>query len=232
MTPEDLIELERAGRRCEVCQTGRRPQKFEVVRPEGRQPIVMCPACKARYGTEPPMRAGETAVAVTTTATATATADTAGAPEAAASSSSTPQQPGPQGEAQTNGVATPQQNGSNGSQSNGSGAQTGGSRASKRGASRSGKNSSSSKERSEPREDRLRKALRELPHGEHSVARIAKAAGLNHEKTVRRLHTLHEAGEVQQVGKRWSNEPPSTDIEAAMDRLQARTTNLRIVRDR
>jgi hypothetical protein len=64
------------------------------------------------------------------------------------------------------------------------------------------------------------------------VARIAKAAGLNHEKTVRRLETLHAAGEVQQVGKRWSNEPPSTDIEAAMDRLQARTTNLRIVRDR
>jgi DNA-binding IclR family transcriptional regulator len=64
------------------------------------------------------------------------------------------------------------------------------------------------------------------------VARIAKAAGLNHEKTVRRLQTLHAAGEVQQVGKRWSNEPPSTDIEAAMDRLQARTTNLRIVRDR
>ena len=88
------------------------------------------------------------------------------------------------------------------------------------------------KPRSAPREDRLRKALRELPHGEHSVARIAKAAGLNHEKTVRRLQTLHEAGEVQQVGKRWSNEPPSTDIEAAMDRLQARTTNLRIVRDR
>jgi hypothetical protein len=232
MTPEDLIELERAGRRCEVCQTGRRPQKFEVVRPEGRQPIVMCPACKARYGTEPPMRAGETAVAVTTTAAATATADTAGAPEATASSSSAPQQPGPQGEAQTNGAAAPQQNGSNGSQSNGSAAQTGGARASKRGASRSGKSSSSSKERSEPREDRLRKALRELPHGEHSVARIAKAAGLNHEKTVRRLHTLHEAGEVQQVGKRWSNEPPSTDIEAAMDRLQARTTNLRIVRDR
>jgi hypothetical protein len=233
MTPEDLIELERAGRRCEVCQTGRRPRQFEVVRPEGRQPIVMCPACRARYGTEPPMRAGETAVAVTATAPATATADSAGAPEAAASSSPASQQPGPQGEAQANGAGAPQQNGSGGSPPNGSGAsQTGGSRGSKRGASRSGKNSSSSKERTEPREDRLRKALRELPHGEHSVARIAKAAGLNHEKTVRRLETLHAAGEVQQVGKRWSNEPPSTDIEAAMDRLQARTTNLRIVRDR
>ena len=104
-------------------------------------------------------------------------------------------------------------------------------RAAARERARSGKNSTSSKERSEPREDRLRRRC-VAPHGEHSVARIAKAAGLNHEKTVRRLHTLHEAGEVQQVGKRWSNEPPSTDIEAAMDRLQARTTNLRIVRDR
>jgi predicted Rossmann fold nucleotide-binding protein DprA/Smf involved in DNA uptake len=88
---------------------------------------------------------------------------------------------------------------------------------------------SSPKKRPAPKEDRLKKALRELPHGEHSVARIAKAAGLNHEKTLRRLHSLHAAGEVQQIGKRWSNEPPSTDIEAAMDRLQARTTNLRVV---
>jgi hypothetical protein len=90
----------------------------------------------------------------------------------------------------------------------------------------------SGKGRSAPREDRLRKALRELPHGEHSVGRIAKAAGLNHEKTLSRLQALGAAGEVQQVGKRWSNEPPSTDIEAAMDRLQARTSNLRIVRSR
>ncbi|MGH2894886.1 MAG: hypothetical protein ACRDPM_16710 [Solirubrobacteraceae bacterium] len=91
---------------------------------------------------------------------------------------------------------------------------------------------SSGKRRSGPREDRLRKALRELPHGEHSVGRIAKAAGLNQEKTLSRLRALGAAGEVVQVGKRWSNEPPSTDIEAAMDRLQARTSNLRIVRSR
>jgi len=91
---------------------------------------------------------------------------------------------------------------------------------------------SAPKERSAPREDRLRKALRGLPHGEHSVGRIAKAAGLNHEKTLSRLHALNAVGEVHQVGKRWSNEPPSTDIEAAMDRLQARTNNLRIVRSR
>ena len=83
-----------------------------------------------------------------------------------------------------------------------------------------------------PREDRLRKALRELPREAHSVGQIAKAAGLNHEKTLTRLHALQAAGEVQQVGRRWTSEPPSTDIEAAFDRLQARTSNLRIVRDR
>jgi hypothetical protein len=83
-----------------------------------------------------------------------------------------------------------------------------------------------------PREDRLRKALRELPGEAHSVGQIAKAAGLNHEKTLSRLCALQAAGEVQQIGKRWSSEPPSTDVEAAFDRLQARTSNLRIVRDR
>lgn len=84
--------------------------------------------------------------------------------------------------------------------------------------------------RGRPHEDRLKKALRELPAGEHSTGRIAKAAGLNHAKTLSRLHALEAAGEIRQVGKRWSNERPSTDIEAALDRLQARTSNLRIVR--
>jgi predicted Rossmann fold nucleotide-binding protein DprA/Smf involved in DNA uptake len=88
------------------------------------------------------------------------------------------------------------------------------------------------KQRSAPREDRLRRALRELPREAHSVGQIAKAAGLNHEKTLKRLHALQAAGEVQQIGKRWSSEPPPTDVEAAFDRLQARTSNLRIIRDR
>jgi predicted Rossmann fold nucleotide-binding protein DprA/Smf involved in DNA uptake len=83
-----------------------------------------------------------------------------------------------------------------------------------------------------PREDRLRKALRELPPTPHSVGQVAKAAGLNHEKTLKRLRALQAAGEVQQVGKRWSSQPPSTDVEAAFDRLQAQTSNLRIIRDR
>ena len=160
--PEDQIEIERSGRRCAMCHTGRRWRQFEVVRPEGQPTVVMCPACHTRYGVTPPVPATEQPPA------APATQPDASAP----------------------------------------------------------------KERSAPPEDRLRKALRGLPHGEHSVARIAKAAGLNHEKTLSRLRALNAAGEVQQVGKRWSNEPPSTDIEAAMDRLQVRTNNLRIVRRR
>ena len=78
----------------------------------------------------------------------------------------------------------------------------------------------------------MRRALRELPRGAHSVGRIAKAAGLNHERTLHRLGALEGTGEVRQVGKRWSTEAPSTDVEAAFDRLQARTSNLRIIRDR
>jgi hypothetical protein len=74
--------------------------------------------------------------------------------------------------------------------------------------------------------------LRELPRGEHSTGRIAKAAGLNHAKTLGRLRQLEASGEVRQVGKRWSTERPSTDLEGAFDRLQARTSNIRIVRDR
>ena len=82
------------------------------------------------------------------------------------------------------------------------------------------------------REDRVAKALRELPKGEYTTGRIAKAAGLNHAKTLRRLRQLEEAGEIREVGKRWSTERPPTDIDEALDRLQARTSNIRIVRDR
>ena len=85
---------------------------------------------------------------------------------------------------------------------------------------------------SEQHEDRVKKALRELPRGEHSTGRIAKAAGLNQAKTLRRLRQLEASDEVREVGKRWSTEPPSSDLEGAFDRLQARTSNIRIVRDR
>lgn len=201
-TPEDLIEVERAGRRCAMCQTGRRWRQFEVVRPEGQEPVVMCAACFARYGAAPPVRATEQPVS----AKAKQAPPTEQAPPATV-------QAAPPTEKQA--VPAP----------SAPSAQPAPAASARQGASEP-------QERAAPREDRLRKALRELPHGEHSVGRIAKAAGLNHEKTIRRLQSLHAAGEVQQIGKRWSNEPPSTDIEAAMDRLQARTTNLRIVRSR
>lgn len=82
------------------------------------------------------------------------------------------------------------------------------------------------------REDRVRRLLRELPKGEYSTGRVAKAAGLNHAKALRRLRELAEAGEIREVGKRWSTEPAPTDIDEALDRLRASTSNIRIVRDR
>jgi len=60
----------------------------------------------------------------------------------------------------------------------------------------------------------------------------ARAAGLNSDKALARLQDLERRGEVQRVGKRWSTEAPRDDVAAAMDRLQARTNNLRIVRER
>lgn len=133
-----------------------------MVRPEGRDPVVLCAACRARFGEAPP------------------------APEAAKPApapAAEPSQPAP--------APAPTEHG-----------------------------------------DRLRRVLRDLPPGEHSTARIAKAAGLNHAKVLARLHALEAAGEIQQRGKRWSTERPATDLEEAFDRLQARTGNLRIVRER
>jgi hypothetical protein len=79
--------------------------------------------------------------------------------------------------------------------------------------------------------DRLRAALGKLP-GTFSTAMAARAAGLNSEKALARLEDLERQGEVRRVGKRWSTESPPSDIAAAMDRLQERTSNLRIVRER
>jgi hypothetical protein len=167
MTDEDLTIIENAGRRCSVCHTGRRWRDFAVVRPENGEPVVMCAACKARYGEKPPVV------------------------EAQAQPEPVPAAAEPE----------PEQ---------------------KKPARRS---------RPRQSEDRLKRALRELPPGEHSTGRIAKAAGLNHAKVLSRLHALQEAGEVRQIGKHWSADRPSTDLEAAFDRLQARTGNLRIVRE-
>jgi hypothetical protein len=163
MNAEDLIEIDRARRRCTVCRSGRHWRRFSVVRPEGREPVVVCAACRARYEHELP-------------------AQTSGAPAAA------PVQPAA--------VAT-----------------------------------ASSTHRPRQDEDRLKKVLRELPQEEHSTGRIAKAAGLNHTKTLRRLRELEASGDVQQVGKRWSTRRASTDVQAAFERLQARTSNIRILRE-
>jgi len=150
-----------------VCRSGRHWRRLEVIRSDGAEPVVMCAACRARYGSAPPARER---------------------PVPAVSADPAP----PTGEPA----------------------------------------SAAGERRSEQREDRVKKALRELPRGEHSTGRIAKAAGLNHAKTLRRLRQLEASGGVREVGKRWSTEPPSSDLEGALDRLQARTSNIRIVRDR
>jgi hypothetical protein len=165
LNAEDLSAIESAGHRCMVCRTGRRWREFEVVRPDGREPVVLCAACRARYGDNPPLRATEQP-------------EPSPAPAAQAPPPPKPERRAPEGE------------------------------------------------------DRVRKALRELPKGEHTTGRIAKAAGLNHAKTLRRLRRLAESGEIREVGKRWSTEAPSTDLDEALDRLKARTSNIRIVRDR
>ena len=161
MNSEDLTESERAGRRCGVCHSGRGWRRFEIVRVEGREPVVVCGSCRARFGDDPPV--GRKLEPV---------------PEPCATTQVTP------------------------------------SRASDR-----------------PAPDRLRAALRKLP-GSFSTATAAQAAGLNNNKTLARLHELERRGEVQRIGNRWSTEPSPNDIASAMDRLEARTTNLRIVRDR
>jgi hypothetical protein len=165
LNAKDLAAIDLAGRRCAVCRTGRRWREFAVVRPDGGELLVMCPACRARYGDAPPGRLGRERI----------DAPPAGAAEPSA--------------------AIPER-------------------------------------RAAQREDRVRRVLRELPKGEHTTGRIAKAAGLNQAKTVRRLRQLAASGEIREVGKRWSTEAPPSDIDEALDRLQARTSNIRIVRDR
>jgi DNA-binding IclR family transcriptional regulator len=74
-------------------------------------------------------------------------------------------------------------------------------------------------------------AIRELG-GTVSVATAARAAGLNSKKTLARLQQLEARGEVQRIGNRWSAEPPPSELASALDRLQASTSNLRIVTGR
>jgi hypothetical protein len=166
MNGEDLIEIERAGRRCGVCRSGRGWRRFELVRPPERQPVVLCGSCRARFGDDPPIGRKP-------------------APEPAPPDSSPAPQPKTQAE----------------------------------------------KGQTKADRDRLRTALREMP-GSFSLAMIARAAGLNRDKALARLHDLERHGEVHHVGNRWSTGPSPDAVALAMDRLQARTSNLRIVRDR
>jgi hypothetical protein len=163
MDTEDMIEIERAGRRCSVCRTGRGWRHFEIVRGVDRDPAVLCASCKTRFGDDPPVKHQSKP--------APAPAKTPAAAKRAAQ---------PQTEAAP---------------------------------------------------DRLRAALRELP-GSFSTAMAARAAGLNQDKTLARLQDLERLGEIQRVGNRWSSEAPPSEVASAMDRLEARTSNLRIVRDR
>jgi len=169
MTSEDLTELERAGRRCGVCRSARGWRAFEVVRQAGREPIVLCASCRARFGEAPPTAA-----------------QPAPSPEPVAAAAE-PSSPGRQGRA------------------------------------------SDRKPGRQP--DRLRAALVDLPSS-FSTAMAARAARLSNEKTLARLQELESRGEIRRVGKHWSTEAPPTDLTAAIDRLEARTSNLRIVRDR
>jgi hypothetical protein len=165
LSAEDLAAIDRVGRRCAVCRTGRRWREFAVVRPDGGELLVICAACRARHGDAPPGRLGRERIDA------------------------------PPGRA-------------------------------------AGPAATILERRAPEREDRVRRVLRELPRGEHTTGRIAKAAGLNHAKTVRRLRQLAASGEIREVGKRWSTEAPPSDVDEALDRLQARTSNIRIVRDR
>jgi hypothetical protein len=158
--------MERAGRRCSVCRSGRGWRRFEVVRPPGREPVLLCGNCRARFGEDPPIGRKP--------ASEPAPPDASPVPPAA-----------PQAE----------------------------------------------EGQTKPNRDRLRTALREMPCS-FSTAMIARAAGLNKDKALARLHELERRGEVHRVGNRWSIGPSEDAVAVALDRLQARTSNLRIVRDR
>jgi hypothetical protein len=163
---DDLIEIERAGRRCSVCRSGRGWRRFHVVRASESDSTVLCGSCHARFGDAP-------------SSTRAAVPD----PERA------PAQPVP--------VPSPPP--------------------------------ADDERRSEQRPDRLRVALDKMS-GPFSTAMVARAAGLKNDKAQARLEELERRGEIRRIGKRWSTESPPSDVEAAMDRLAARTTNLRIVR--
>jgi hypothetical protein len=161
---QELAEIERGGRRCGVCHSGRGWRRFEIVRPAGREAVVLCGSCRARFGDDPP---------------------TGHRPEPA--------------------LAAPER--------------------------QSSPKPDAGELRTEAPRDRLRAALTKMP-ASFSTAMAARAAGLKTNKTLARLHELERRGVVHRVGNRWSTEPPPDALASAIDRLEARTSNLRIVRDR
>jgi len=217
MSGEDLIEIERAGRSCAVCHSRRGWRRFEVVRPADSEPVVLCGNCRTRFGDNP--LAARTPASVSSPAAKPVHA--APAPKTA-SAASVPATARAAAESQTQGSHKPQ---------------------SPRKPASSRKPPSPAKpvsppnaaadesRRAEPSPDRLKAALSGMT-GTFSTAMAARAAGLNNDKTLARLQDLERRGEIQRVGSRWSAEAPPSDIAAAMDRLEARTSNLRIVRER
>ena len=55
MNTEDLTEIERAGRRCGVCHSGRGWRRFEIIRAAEGEPVVLCGSCRVRFGDNPPV---------------------------------------------------------------------------------------------------------------------------------------------------------------------------------
>ena len=168
MRAEGLIEIENAGRRCGVCHSGRGSRRFEFVCPTGREPVVLCGNCRARFGDDPPVGRQPAHLLEPVPATAEPPAP----PEQRLG------EPGP-----------------------------------------------------DQGPDRVRAVLPKLP-GSFSTAMAARAAGMNSDKARARLEDLERSGDVRRVGNRWSTESPPSEVAAAMDRLQARTSNVRIVRER
>jgi hypothetical protein len=201
---EDLEEIERAGRRCSVCRSGRGWRHFEVVRVADRDAVVVCGGCHRRLPAEATVEAAPARPA--------APARTAGSSQSRAPAQArSPAQArgGTQApdRAATAASKAPQQPGSPQKSSDGAGEAQGEQR------------------------DRLKTALANM-NGPFSTAMAARAAGLSDEKALARLQALERRGEIRRIGKRWSVESADNDVAAAMDRLAARTSNLRIVRDK
>jgi hypothetical protein len=199
--PEDLTEIERAGRRCAVCHSGRKWRRLEVVRADGREPVVLCASCRARREADKPAERETTPVSEPSPVVAKA----APRPKQRARTAQRP--------------AAAQRAAAQGTAAQGQAAQ------------RPAGQGPAAQRQDPSRPDRLKAALPQLPSS-FSTAMAARAAGLNNEKTVARLQDMERRGEVRRDGNRWTTEAAPTDLTAAIDRLEARTSNLRIIRDR